>query len=135
MRIQQLLLPGMMSLTIALAGCASNSMRSQHEAASKNVRGMCAAEFTTNSQGRRSARLIRDPEADSGFLSGRFPADIKVWVTATGVGTKLITLHATSADDVIAIPVERIIAVALQSCEVVGDQEPPQSQRVLTTSN
>ena len=123
------------SLTLTLAACASNTAQVQHEVNNKSVRGTCAANFTTDDQGHRAAHLIRDPEADSGFASGRFPADIKIWVTAPGAGTKLVTLHATSADDVITIPVAKITAVALQSCEVVGDQEQEAAQRVLTTSN
>jgi hypothetical protein len=125
----------MLSLTIAVAGCASNTGRAEHAAGNKSVQGMCAANFTTDEQGRRAARLIRDPDADSGFVSGHFAADIKVWVTAPSIGTKLVTLHATPAEDVIAIPVERIVAVALQSCEVIEDQDQGSTQRVLTTSN
>lgn len=128
-------LMGILSLTFSLAGCASNTAQVQHEVGSKNVRGVCAADFTTDSQGRRSAEVIRHPGADSGFVSGPFAADIKLWVTATGTGTRLVTLHATPQDEVLTIPVERIIAIALQSCEVVEDGEQAGAPRVLTTSN
>jgi hypothetical protein len=135
MGIRKLQLTGLVSLTIAVAGCASNTAQLGHAASNKSARGMCAANFTTDEQGRRAARLIRDPEADSGFVSGHFAADIKVWVTAPDVGTKLVTLHATAADDVIPIPVDRIVAVALQSCEAIDDPQQGSTQRVLTTSN
>lgn len=136
MLIRQLRIAGLVSLTVFLGGCASNTAQVQHEAAARNVRGMCAVELTSENQGHRSARLIRDPDADSGFISGPFPAEIKVWVTAPSVGTKLVTLHATPQDDAVAIPVERITAVALQSCEVVEEQDQGGAgQRVLTTSN
>jgi hypothetical protein len=132
---RRLQMAGLMLLTISLAGCASNAAQVQQEAGAKNVRGMCNVEFTTVNQGQRAVRLVRDPGKDSGFVGGPFPADIKLWVTAPIVGTKLITLHATAQDDAIAIPVERITAVAVQSCEVIDDQDPGASQRVLTTSN
>ena len=128
-------LAGVLCLTLSLASCASNTAQVQHEVNNKSVRGVCAADFTTDSQGRRSAEVIRHPSDDSGFLSGAFPAEIKVWVTATGSGTKLVTLHATPQDTVITIPVERITAVALQSCEVTGDQQPESTPRLLTSSN
>ena len=128
-------LMGILSLTFSLAGCASNTAQVQHEVGSKNVRGVCAADFTTDSQGRRSAEVIRHPDADSGFVSGPFAADIKLWVTATGTGTRLVTLHATPQDTVLTIPVERITAIALQSCEVIEDREQQGAPRVLTTSN
>ena len=126
---------GVLALFSSLAGCASNTAQVQHEVGSTKVRGVCAADFTTDSQGRRSAEVIRHPDADSGFVSGPFAADIKLWVTATGAGTKLVTLHATPQDEVLAIPVERIIAIALQSCEVVEGGEQASAPRVLTTSN
>lgn len=132
---ERLQMAGLIFLTITLTGCASNAVQVQHDTAAKNVRGMCNIEFTTVNQGQRAVRLIRDPGADSGFISGSFPADIKLWVTAPVVGTKLVTLHATALDEAIAIPVERITAVALQSCEVIDDQDPGANQRVLTTSN
>ena len=123
------------TLALCLAGCASNSAQVQHEVNNKSVRGVCAADFATDSQGRRSAEVIRHPGADSGFLSGAFPAEIKVWVTASGGGTKLVTLHAAPQDTVITIPVERITAVALQSCEVLDDGNQGATPRVLTTAN
>jgi hypothetical protein len=135
MLIRQLRIAGLVSLTAFLGGCASNTAQVQHEAAATNVRGMCAVELTSENQGHRSARLIRDPDADSGFISGSFPAEIKVWVTAPSVGTKLVTLHARPEDEAVPIPVERITAVALQSCEVVEEQDQGAGQRVLTTSN
>ena len=135
MRIQRLQITTLASLTLCLAGCAANTTQVQHEVGNKSARAACAADFTTDNQGHRAARVIRNPEADSGFVSGQFPADIKVWVTAPGTGTKLVTLHATAADNVIPIPVERITAVALQSCEATGDPDQGAAQRVLTTSN
>jgi len=135
MSIRKLQLAGIVTLTMAVAGCASNTAHVAYDAGHKSARGMCAANFTTDEQGRRAARLIRDPDADSGFVSGHFAADIKVWVTVPGVGTKLITLHATAAQDVVPIPVERIVAVALQSCEAIDDPDQSATQRVLTTSN
>jgi hypothetical protein len=126
---------GILALSLSLAGCASNMVQVQHGVTSKNVRGVCAADFTTDSQGRRSAEVIRHPGADSGFVSGPFAADIKLWVTATGAGTRLVTLHATPQDEILTIPVERIVAIALQSCEVVGDGEQEGAPRVLTTAN
>ena len=126
---------GVLAISSSLAGCASNMAQVQHEVGSKNVHGVCAADFTTDSQGRRSAEVIRHPDADSGFVSGPFAADIKLWVTATGTGTRLVTLHATPQDTVLTIPVERITAIALQSCEVIEDREQQGAPRVLTTSN
>lgn len=123
------------SLTLALAACASTPAQVQHEVTNKGVRGVCAADFATDSQGRRSAEVIRHPGDESGFLSGAFSADIKVWVTATGAGTKLVTLHATPEDTVITIPVQQITAVALQSCEVLDDGNQGTTARVLTTAN
>lgn len=134
MRVLKYRLAGMLVLTLGLAACASDTGQVR-QASSKSAHGLCAANFTLDDQGRRSARLIRDPEADSGFVSGRFAADIKVWVTAPGAGTKLVTLHATPADEVLPIPVERITAVALQSCEVLSMPEQDAPARVLTTSN
>jgi hypothetical protein len=93
--------------------------------------GARAANFTTDSQGRRSPHLIRQPDSDSGFVRGAFSADLKVWVTAVGGGTKLVTLHATPQDTILTIPVEGITAVALQSCEF----GPGTAARVLTTAN
>lgn len=135
MFIRQLQIAGLISLTLSLAGCAANAAQVQQKAGARSVRGMCNVEFTTVNQGQRAVRLVRDPGKDSGFIGGPFPADIELWVTAPVVGTKLITLHATAQDDAIAIPVDRITAVAVQSCEVIDDQDPGVSQRVLTTSN
>ena len=125
---------GVVFLTLSLAGCASNTVQVQHQVNSKSPRGVCEADFTTDSQGRRSAEVVRHPD-DAGFVSGPFAAEIKLWVTATGQGTKLVTLHASPQDNVLPIPVERIVAVALQSCEAVDDAQPGTAQRVLTTSN
>lgn len=135
MVIRKAPLAGIMSLTLTLAACASNPEQAQQEVNNKSTRGVCAADFTTDTEGRRSAHVIRQPGADSGFTSGAFPAEIKVWVTATGAGTKLVTLHATSQDTVVTIPTERITAVALQSCEVVDDGNQGTTQRILTTAN
>ena len=135
MFIRKAYFTAVLTIFSSLAGCASNTAQVQHEVASTKVRGVCATDFTTDSQGRRSAEVIRHPGEDSGFISGPFAAEIKLWVTATGAGTKLVTLHATPQDEVLTIPVERIIAVALQSCEVVEDGEQEGAPRVLTTSN
>jgi hypothetical protein len=128
-------LAGVLSLTLTLAGCASNPAHVQHEVDNKSVRGVCAADFATDDQGRRSAEVIRQPGVDSGFISGAFPAEIKVWVTAAGSGTRLVTLHATPRDTAITIPVERITALALQSCEALDDGSQAATAPILTTAN
>lgn len=56
-------------------------------------------------------------------------------IPAAGAGTRLVTLHAAPQDTAITIPVERITAVALQSCEVLDDGNQGATPRVLTTAN